>query len=249
MRRLNVQTCSRLIDGHRDWLSSFDDHYLRKWDDRFAADPQAAICEAEVRQLLSDHTVRVHLNEDPACGGPDFLCTKNDTHFYVEVAAASMAAVRDSTGLDTVLSDRGCPFDLLTRKIRAAVRGKTAQLQECEWPAILAISTLHQEASQRHVINWSIEDSLTGSPSIVSNGDATDLRDAVFLRGTPEGIEYMARPISAILVCGFGTQPAVVAGMLHPAPVRPFERELLSNIPFCRLRDEYLAGILRVDWV
>ena len=76
---------SGLIEEHRSWLKPFGWQSLNKWENLLKPQLEPAICEAVARRLLSEHKVDVEPYEDISKGGPDFLCTKNDKHFYVEV--------------------------------------------------------------------------------------------------------------------------------------------------------------------
>ena len=77
----------QLGDEHRRWLSSFDTQYLANWDRLFNSDDESAMTEAARRRMLQSHSVTVEPNEKltGTCGGPDFRCTVDTSHFYVEV--------------------------------------------------------------------------------------------------------------------------------------------------------------------
>jgi hypothetical protein len=81
---------------------------------------------------------------------------------------------------------------------------------------------------------------------------ATHLQSAAFIRPTKNInglIEYARNPISAILLCPFGTRPPEILGVLHPNPNYPFNRNILPKVEFCRLKDGYQKGKLEVEWI
>ena len=55
---------SDLPADHRTWLSDFDPRYLANWEKILAANEEAALAEAGVRQLLQGYSARVEPNED-----------------------------------------------------------------------------------------------------------------------------------------------------------------------------------------
>jgi len=80
----------------------------------------------------------------------------------------------------------------------------------------------------------------------------TELESAAFIRPTEEPdnfFEYARCPISAVLLCPFGSEPVKVIGAMHPNPNNPFKRNLLSDIEFSRLVKGYENGHLDVEWI
>jgi hypothetical protein len=78
---------------------------------------------------------------------------------------------------------------------------------------------------------------------------STDLRSATFLRPDPiNGIGFARSSVSGLLLCGFGILPPRVLGILHPNPARPFDRNLLSDVPFCEVAIDSASGTLSTHW-
>jgi len=234
---------------------------LKKWEDLLKANPEAAICEAETRKLLSDHNVDVQPYEDLSHGGPDFICTKDGKTFYVEVTCLTINAVTKTTRLSDTPKRAGC-YALLTSRIKNEIRSKTPQCANFSAPCVLAITTLHFTAGRLCLAKPRVEELLTATYKITvdfKNGGAasppyltTDLKNSVFIRpdnDSPDWIEHASAPISALLLCGFGSVPPNVLGCLHPSPNHPFEGELLPNIKFARLADGYQNEALKVEWI
>ena len=92
-------------------------------------------------------------------------------------------------------------------------------------------------------------DPRTGS-AVGGNFLSTKLQSAAFLK--PEnvsGIEEARLPVSGILIGGFGCKPPKVYGLLHPNPIRPFNRRLLGPIEFCQLVRDNENMTLSCKWV
>jgi hypothetical protein len=79
----------------------------------------------------------------------------------------------------------------------------------------------------------------------------TELRSATFFNRLKNSTEpSRARsPISAVVVGGFIKPRPHVFGLLNPEPVREFDRSVLHQIPFCRLRPGYESGKMQTEWI
>lgn len=93
-------------------------------------------------------------------------------------------------------------------------------------------------------------DERTGE-SVGHEYESTDMKHSAFHKRRAEGpsIEAARKSISGLLLCPFGVDSPAVWGVLHDEAVRPFERQLLPGIPFCRLRDDVDYGSLGVEWI
>jgi len=248
-----------VIAGHRVWLQQFDKQRLKEWEDLLKNNPEAAICEAETGKLLSDHNVDVRPYEDLSHGGPDFLCTKDDKRFYVEVTCITQDVATKKTTLSPSYPEKVDAqfYRFLTKHILGELRKKTKQCAGLDLPCIVAVATLHTHAGAHCFRKRAVENILTGTTQItmdnVQEGRAagvpyqtTALSDSAFLRFSKRAdgaIECARNPISAVLLCAFGLNPPRVYGLLHPNPINPLDRKLLSAIEFCRL----IPGFERTD--
>ncbi len=265
-----ISDYSDSISKHRAWLKRFDKQRVKKWEDFFESSPEGAICEAATRKLLSEHEVKVEPYEDLSSGGPDFRCTKDNKLFYVEVTCISKDTATKKTGLSDVppRTSRVQRFDLPTKKIFSAICNKASQCANLDKPCIVAICTLHFQAGAvcfSKPLNKKVaEQLLTGTTFITLKIDTqlgqavgplhetTDLHDSAFVRPvkcSPNKIEHARNPISAALLCYFGTNSFTAVGALHPNPNHPFDRALLPNIEFCKLAEGYQSGQLKVEWI
>ncbi len=255
-----------LVAEHRQWLSGFDTQYLRNWEKLLNADSEAAMCEAEVRQLLQENGNTVEPNENltGADQSPDFRCRQMDKTFFVEVTCISIEKATEESGLPHPFKHRGraCCYGHLNNAIFSACRRKTPQCARLNDPALVAIGTFHFQASALCFRELEVQMLLTGEEMITRNintrtgnpvGDtylSTKLQFATFLRpdqGT--GMDHARCPISGLLLCGFGCDPREIRGLLHPLPVRAFDRALLPTVEFCRLKPGYESGQLSTEWV
>jgi hypothetical protein len=258
---------ANVIAEHREWLQQFDKERLKKWEDLLKANSEAAICEALTRKLLSDHNIDVQPYEDLSKGGPDFLCSKNCKRFYVETTCVTIEAATKETGLsDKPLRPvKAQYFGLMTGKFLGEICNKIHQCSNLRYPCIIAIGTLHFQAGCVCFNKRAIENILTGTTQITMKVDpkqgygvgdiheSTSLRDSAFIRFDKTSIgqiECARDPISAILLCPFGSLPTKVIGVLHPNPNHEFDRSLLPKIEFGRLAKGWQSdGRFKVEWI
>lgn len=249
------------------WLEQYKDHHAKAWAQRYNNDPQAAMCEAMFWGVLHDCGVNVEPGEAPSSNPrrfPDFRCYKDDECFYVEVTCLRIDSVIKHTNLEEDLPPRGVAqlYSNLNSAIFNEVRQKTPQCANLNAPTLVAIGTFHFYASsvcveKRHIeglltgdsmISWQIdtqEGSMIGEPFL-----STQLEHAAFLKlnGTSE-IAKARQPVSGILVGGFGCSPPNVLGLMHPFAIRPFHRQLLEKIEFCRLLKDDTKHTLSAEWI
>src|SRR5438128_4169508 len=104
MSTMNLQ--EKLESAHRAWLGGFDPQHLKAWTDNRAKDPEAALCEAAVRDVMQGFGFVVEPVADLLGRGakgavqrPDFRCLNGTDAFYVEVANISIAKAKEHTNL------------------------------------------------------------------------------------------------------------------------------------------------------
>jgi hypothetical protein len=255
---------SKEIVSHIEWLQSFKNRYKTRWEKLLKTDPEAAICEATSRALLQSQGVTVRPNEDLSIGGPDYLCRRGDKDFYLEVTCITKDKVTEKAELDERPSSAG-HYRLLTSVFRYELSQKVRQCSGLDKPCLVVLGTLHFQGGALCFRGRAVEDLLTGTGEIVipydsDRGEAvgdphqiTNLSNSAFIKFETCGgtkIEFARSPISAVLLCGFGCQPPVVVGALHPNPKHPFERGLLPDLKFARLADGWQqTGQIEVEWV
>jgi len=256
---------SRTIADHRCWLRSFDAGYEAKWERLLKNNPEGAICEAAIRELLESQHVSIEPNDDLSHGGPDYRCTRDRDSFYVEVTCISRDAASEATGLRDHPWGGPPEHEMMTGKIRYEVSNKTRQCANLDGPCLVAICCLHSQAGGDACFDdCAAEEVLCGSFSSTRDYDpqtrspvgetyeVTDLRDSTFIRPSKASGEpqYARDSVSGLLLCGFGSRPWVVRGVLHSCPAREFDRNLLPHIRFARLTDRSLrTGKLEVEWI
>lgn len=253
------------IKQHRLWLKNFDERRLKKWNDLLQANPEAAICEVKTRILMANHKIDIRPYEDFSQGGPDFECSKDGKNFYVETTCISVKAATKSSDLNpSPTYPTGAQyFSLMTDRIRNEVSNKTPQCNKVKGSCVIVVATLHFQAGCRGFSKQAAENLLTGTTYITAHvntktgekiGDtyeSTRLEDSAFIKPSKDltnWIEHARNPVSAILLCGFGSNPPNIVGCLHPNPNHAFDRALLPKIKFCRLIDGYQKGQLQVVW-
>lgn len=261
-----ISVYSEAIEEHRAWLKRSGERRLKKWEDLLKANPESAICEAKARKLLSDNGVDIRPYEDLSQGGPDFRCSKQGRTFCAEITCMSIESVAKESGLNPFYSPDvdDCAHDYLTNKIRYEICNKTPQCAKAKAPCVVVIATLHSQASECCFDEPAAEELLTATTYITRDldtethepiGDAyeiTRLENSAFIRPSKHysnWIEHARTPVSAVLLCGFGSFPPSVIACHHPNPNYPFDRTLPPQIKFCRLAGGYQAGPIEVEWI
>ncbi|MBN2376882.1 MAG: hypothetical protein JXD22_10800 [Sedimentisphaerales bacterium] len=79
---LKIPYFRQIIGGHREWLTNYDKTFLKKWDDLFQNNPEAALCEATTRQVFEELDIEIEPYSNN--GGPDFKCKKRDCSSFTE---------------------------------------------------------------------------------------------------------------------------------------------------------------------
>ncbi len=256
-----------IIKLHIEWLESYSHERAEKWKDLLGSNPEAAICEACVRDSLAQHVDEIQPNEDLSHGGPDFLCRLSNQYYYVEVTCITIESATQVSELPHSPprnSNASAYRYLLTEKIRGELVNKTPQCSRLDHPCVLAIGTLHSQAGPHCMDEHAAKEVLTGTTHIAAKistktggmvgkpYNAADLRDSSFIRPAKTesiSIEEARKTISAVLLYSLWYDPYQVIGLLHPKPNKPFPRELLSGIKFGKLKDGYDEGILEVEWI
>jgi hypothetical protein len=246
-----------VISEHLMWLNRFDEQRLKKWEDLLKANPEAAICEAKTRKFLSDQSVDVQIYEDLSTGGPDFVCTKDGKTFYVETTCISIeAATKESELYPTDNPDiDDSSYRDMTEKFRSEITQKNnKQCRKVKASCIVAVATLHPKASDCCFDELAAEELLTATTYFTpgKTDEITRLENSVFIRpkkDSPSQIENARDSVSAVLLCGFGSNPPSVIGCLNSNPNYPFDRLLLPNIKFAKLAYGYQNGVLKVEWI
>jgi hypothetical protein len=257
----------RLIAQHRRWLTDFDPRHLKLWNDEFSSTPESALCEAAVRDMMQGFGFVVEPWADlkgkvgkGSLERPDFRCSKGTEIFYVEVANISIAKATEQSGLPHPEEfGKLRAYGKLTNAVFEKAQKKTTQCDQ-DRPTLLAVGTFHTAASHHSMDRVCANSLLTGEPMITWNVDtrtgesvgptwqSTTLKLASFIKPGACSIVNARTSISGILLCGFGSQPASIVGVLHPGADRPFKPELLPRIPFGQVRIDHAARQLVTRW-
>jgi hypothetical protein len=245
-----------VLCNHRRWYDAYSRHeHMRRWEGLLIEQPEAAICEAVLREELEKYVDVVFPYEDLSKGGPDFKCYQKtrfgQRHFYVESCCLTIQSVEAATGLPSKPTEKHFHYGLLTERFRAAAKGKASQMADLDAPGLVALGTLHFMASALCFDHRAGEMVLTSEPKITQRlnsvtGDpiggiylSTDMKKAAFQRPNPTDSSAMidgSRSVSGLLLCPFGhAGPYKLHGVLHPNPVRPFDVAMLPGIFFSEL--------------
>jgi hypothetical protein len=262
---LNLQ--EQLVSEHRQWLTGFDGQHLKSWEDQLIDNPEAALCEAAVRDIVQGFGFAVEpvadLKGQGANGAvqrPDFRCSNGIGAFYVEVSNISIAKATELTNLPHPEQFGSSRFyGKLTKAVFAKAKGKATQCEQ-DLPTLLAVGTFHAAGSRLAMDRFCANSLLTGEPMITWDVDtrtgtsvddtyqSTNLKYASFMKPGDCSIINARTSISGILLCGLGVLPASIIGVLHPEADRPFRSELLPRIPFGEVRIDYERHQLTAVW-
>jgi hypothetical protein len=253
-----------LADGHRQWLSQFDPQNLADWNRSLKYDPEAALCEAAVRERLQQHgvTVEPYRKADSRSQGPDFRCSIDGHTFYVEVTCVLIDSATKQTGIPEGGHEGFHSFKIfgMTQAVLQKCGPKTRQCANLDAPVLVAIGTFHTDAAGHSFQPLLIGSVLTGQTGLSWSVDtetgeqgeteqSTDLKSAAFLRFNSETdeIEPIRSPISGVLLCGL-TLRAEFIGVLHPQPCCPFDPSWLPKIEFASVEIDKDNRTLGVVW-
>ncbi len=211
-------------------------------------------------ELVQPRSSDVRLNEDEGEGGVDFACSSDGRAYYVEVSTLTTEIVTRETGLPELPSAGASSYRPATRAVMRKVQGKAVQAAGLDKPYLLFIPILHFQASAITLSTSHLEQILVGSTGVGAAFDPAagavvgDLRSVAMLDYPcffrPRTLEPIRRHMSALLVGGFGLVPpdCTVGGVLHPDPLRPFDRACLPDACFGRLDPWPPADGLRIVW-
>jgi len=251
----------RVLNRFIRWIDQPQFHplYAKPWAPRYKNDPEAAMCEASFWAVLHDCGVTVEPNPNTT---PDYVCRKDSVKFYVEVTCIQIESATRKTNLKPMPeAQKATNYRSLNEAIRGECISKTAKCANLDAPCVLAIGTFHAYASvvtvNKKFLEWLLTDPCIGmdfdprAGQIVGESyPVARLRKSLFTQLFDiGGVHHVRRPISAVLVAGFGCDPPRIFGVLNPFPAREFDPRLLERIPFCVERTNLLKGEISVEWI
>jgi len=259
-----MESYGDVIRRHRAWLTAYGRARRERWEGMLESQPEAALVEGGVCGFLQKSVGSVEPNEDPDSGGPDFACMQGGERFYVEATCVTIEAGTRATGVDAGQCGGGFGR-AITGVIRNEVSNKAKQCAGVtDAPCLLAIGTLHSEVGRLFRDELQVPSVLTSDTKITcafdpTTGEAvgesrlsTDLSRSAFIKKSNSHGELVApvrRTISGIVLVDLYWKSLNVLGVLHVDAARPFNRQLLPNVKFYRLRGRYASGDLEGEWV
>lgn len=270
---LDLQKWAPSLTAYVKWLAIQNKTAAKQWSNRLKSSQsdqtESAVAEAVMWDYIVSRCESVRLADLPGQGGVDFEFSVNGKQFCVEVTNISIAAATNASRMPDQDSSNGY-FSLLTQRIRQKVRNKLTQSRkQTAHPLLVAVTTLHQNASCLCVNRSAVEFAMSSPPKITmrfnpqkgeSEGEpyqSTDLSQSVFLSPTlllgPDGeqiVQAKYQPISGFLLGGLGLEPqnVHVFGALNPEAAHPFDPPLLPDIPFCSFKRWPVSTSIEFDW-
>ena len=263
MIRLPGNNVEQVFDSYCEYLAlTFGNPsaQLKRFIDRFKADPEPPRAEAVVFTWLSNIGMNPQLNEDPARGGMDSLCSPpSGNRFFVEVTSISAKALAADTGLPVTLGHlRGGAFGIPTPLLQERIKKKMEQMSNAQLPRVLAICSEHPMVDV--VFGATAAQYLfTSTPLItvpldtsIQAYEATTLQNSAFFKPDEQrpGVIVPARQAaSAVLLVPILVHGIRPVGLLHPQPAIPLPLDDWYQTPFIKVRDWPIKdGKLSVEW-
>jgi len=240
---------SDIIKSYKTFLMVKYPSQHKLFCNRLNNDPESARAEAVVFSLLRQYvTVDVTIAEDIITGGADFMCSKAETKFIIEVTSLKSEAVAEQSGLPNKAPEDGSTssFRLITHMLRTKASEKAAQLAKYEMPRVLAITCEHlasdvllgpygaeafMSSDTKIAIPIQIKETIEEEIHLT-----TDLKNSVFFRFSNGIVEPCRQSISAILLISILADSSLAVGILHPAPQYMFSSALLPNMIYNAFR-------------
>jgi hypothetical protein len=253
---------SNVIESYKTFLMVKYPSHHTLFCNRLCNKPESAKAEAVLFSLLRTAVDDVAVAEDVVTGGADFLCSKDDAKFIVEVTSLAGEAVAGQSGWPNGVPEDSTAgsFGLITHMLRTRASEKVPQLAGYEMPRVLAISCEHV-ASDVLLGPLGAEAFLTSDTKIAvplytdeaSNKGihlTTDLKNSVFFRFNNGLVEPCRQSISVVLLVSIFADKALVVGILHPVPQHAFSIRLLPTVPFLRMKKWPPEGRgIETEWV
>jgi len=250
-----VYSMTTPIDSHRQFLKTKFPSHLERFDRLQKTNPEGARAEASIGLILRSNCDRTEIKESTENGGPDFLCVVGNSQFIIEVTALRVETAERISGLSNIHSVGS--FRLITNKLKAKVANKARQVSGYSVPRLVAIYCEHDWGAVL-VGPDAAKSLLTGECGIkvpLNEPESkiqvvTPLRESAFFRPNNGSIESCRESVSGVLLVHGSGEECRLVGALHPAPARPFEIELIPNVPFCRLREWPIKNCeIETEWV
>lgn len=249
-----------VVQSYVELLEVTRPDYVKPFQDRLRAAPEAASAEALVYAWLRHQRKHPEIADLPGVGGPDFLCSPpSEPAFVVEVASLDPAAASARSGWPAELAERVGSFSMITPSLWSKAKSKAAQLAGANCARVLAIHLAHT-ASPILLGSMAARLLMQSEPTIVvplanDAGEAappferTELKNAAFVRRQGADIVSIRRSISAILLFAASARQYDVVGLLHPDPVVAFDYRTFADMPFLRLQWPVQGQTLVSEWV
>jgi hypothetical protein len=230
------------MDEHAQWLQATDAARAERFQSLRQSHREGAAAEALVAACFRSWVNTVEPSEDPASGGPDYLCTQKGQRFYVEVTTLATAAVEKASLIPDDPHWKGGTVGSISRIVRSSISDKVRQCSNRDAPVLVALGVHHSWISMgvdglaREIL---ISDEAywpavsAQSPIPTGPGDfVTHLSNALFMAVDANGVTPKRQPVSAVLVFGLGVKPPQVVGVVNSGASRPFDVCLLPQVAF-----------------
>jgi len=235
-----------LCDNFKEYLKAQASSHYDAFCNRLQSKPESAHGEAVVFSYLNSNRLKVKNFEDPARGGPDFICEGYSQQFVVEATSLDSNAVSNHSGIPNRIPEgiEAHSFKAINHLLKRKATEKAPQVAGLELPRVLAITIEHAHSSVLFTTAM-IHNLMTGNTKIsvpLNNPDAisketTSLENSVFFKFSEGKIVPCRQSISAIITLEIFDNECRVLGMLHPDPAIKFTPGFLPTTPFLKLME------------
>ena len=241
-----MNTLIDLCNNYKNYLEVESSVHFDTFCNRLQSNPESAHGEAVVFSYLNSNKLKVKNFEDPAKGGPDFICEGYSKQFVVEVTSLDSNAVVFHSGIPNRIPDgvEAYPFNAINHLLKRKATEKATQVSDLNIPRVLAITIEHVHSGLLFTTDM-IQNLMTGDTIIsvslndpdVKSKETTNLNNSVFFKFSKEDGKIVScrRSISAIITLEIFNNECRVLGVLHPDPAVKFSPGFLPTTPFLKL--------------
>jgi len=209
-------TIKEILASYKEFLKRNNQKHLSSFEKKEGNNPDGAKFEAAMFSIGQSYGLDIEIGEDSPEGGADFICTRKNNKFALEVTTINTKSIERKTGMKHDQHNVKAGFYSIYRELFSKLKAKVKQVSRYDFPRIVSVGSFHNEAV-----------------SLFRPTMADEYLEVFFDR------DYIPseslKDISGILLVAFGYDFYTIFGLLHPEPTYPFNIELLPDIHFRKI--------------